>query len=364
MYYGGFALAAITAAVVICGAAHTRGAVTRVLRIRPLVATGRISYGLYLWHWPVFVALAQTRLTGAALLIARFGATFACATLSYVFVEQPIRRWRPRPRPARRGFATAFAAGAVAVAIAISLVVVTTGGGVDPHGPAAAAAPIARVTRLDPPRVVMAGDSTMFTLSYYGDFGTVAKADVQGWAPLGCGLVSAERVAGAKTKQECRTWPAVWRGFVRAFDPDVFVLEVGRWDVSDHVINGTTFTPGTPAFATAFTGALEQARQIAATRGGTLVLLDLPCLPDVPDARRAALNSILDAFASAHAHDVSIIRWSDYLCPNGQNARQGGRPLRPDGIHFDKFSAPTVAAWLAPQIREQALAVRDARARG
>ena len=59
-------------------------AAPRVLGIRPLAYVGRISYGLYLWHFPLAVVLPT------ALAIP---ATFVVATMSYRLVEVPIRRW-------------------------------------------------------------------------------------------------------------------------------------------------------------------------------------------------------------------------------------------------------------------------------
>jgi peptidoglycan/LPS O-acetylase OafA/YrhL len=84
----------------------------RLLSTRPLVFTGRISYSLYLWHWPL-LAFATYRLGalpsvgGRAALIAL---AYALAVLTYAWVEQPVRRSKVLLTTPR-----VFAAGAVAI---------------------------------------------------------------------------------------------------------------------------------------------------------------------------------------------------------------------------------------------------------
>ena len=41
---------------------YARGTTSRLLRNQPLVAVGRVSYGLYLWHWPVYLVLNGGRI--------------------------------------------------------------------------------------------------------------------------------------------------------------------------------------------------------------------------------------------------------------------------------------------------------------
>ena len=55
---------------------------------------GRISYGVYLWYWPVLLVLTGQRLHWGVypLFLARVGITVAIAAISYDFVEMPIRR--------------------------------------------------------------------------------------------------------------------------------------------------------------------------------------------------------------------------------------------------------------------------------
>ncbi|MFC0575576.1 acyltransferase family protein [Paraburkholderia solisilvae] len=83
---------------------RTEGMLHRVLASRGVVFIGRISYSLYLWHWPVIVLLRWT--TGIDTALEKTVAavlTFALASASYYFVENPVRRsprLRQWPRPA------------------------------------------------------------------------------------------------------------------------------------------------------------------------------------------------------------------------------------------------------------------------
>src|SRR5262249_54660969 len=120
LYRGGFTLCGVLVAVVIAGVTRrSAGLLGALLSFRAVRWVGMVSYGLYLWHWPLYVVINtdRTGLYGTALLFVRLAATFAVATLSFYLVERPIRRgglrrWRARVRapaaaggaaPARRG---------------------------------------------------------------------------------------------------------------------------------------------------------------------------------------------------------------------------------------------------------------------
>lgn len=86
-----------TALLLIAGA--SKGSfVNRGLAVRPLVTIGDWSYSWYLWHWPLIVFVAVI-LPGepAALVIAALG-SLVPSWLSYRFVEQPLRQFRPAGR--------------------------------------------------------------------------------------------------------------------------------------------------------------------------------------------------------------------------------------------------------------------------
>ena len=72
--------------------------VVRALRFAPLLWIGRVSYGLYLWHWPVrwFIYGRQPLPTSAAQLLAAVSLSLALTTLSYYFIEKPFLRLKSR----------------------------------------------------------------------------------------------------------------------------------------------------------------------------------------------------------------------------------------------------------------------------
>jgi peptidoglycan/LPS O-acetylase OafA/YrhL len=69
------------------------------LAFRPLVAIGRLSYGAYLWHLPIFFALLAAHVRGwPSLLPATLGITLVFASFSYLLVERPGRESHSRLR--------------------------------------------------------------------------------------------------------------------------------------------------------------------------------------------------------------------------------------------------------------------------
>jgi LysM repeat protein len=95
LYQGGFALVAIITAVVIAAVVHPRASIfPALLSWQPIRWVGSRSYGIYLWHWPVFM-LTRPQLDvligGVPLLIARLALTGVLAELSYRLVETPVR---------------------------------------------------------------------------------------------------------------------------------------------------------------------------------------------------------------------------------------------------------------------------------
>lgn len=92
MHLGGFTLLAGATAVLIVNVIWSPSSSSReLLEYGPLVWIGRISYGLYLWHYPIFKASSFLTLAWPLKLGVAVAATFAVTSLSFYLVEQPIR---------------------------------------------------------------------------------------------------------------------------------------------------------------------------------------------------------------------------------------------------------------------------------
>jgi peptidoglycan/LPS O-acetylase OafA/YrhL len=85
-------LFALVSVVLLVRALHSDSAISRVLSRRPFVFLGRISYSVYLWHYPIFVWLGVTAVGVGWLDGFAAGLVVAAACASYYFVELPFLR--------------------------------------------------------------------------------------------------------------------------------------------------------------------------------------------------------------------------------------------------------------------------------
>ncbi len=131
LYRGGFGLVDVATAAVIVVVAHPAARLGTVLGVAPLRWVGLRSYGIYLWHWPVFVLTrpgVDVDWPGWVVTAVRLGLTLALAELSYRYVEMPVRtgalgRWWAAVRAERSERADARRQ-RVALGGAVGLVVV------------------------------------------------------------------------------------------------------------------------------------------------------------------------------------------------------------------------------------------------
>jgi peptidoglycan/LPS O-acetylase OafA/YrhL len=146
LYRGPLLLCGLAAVVVIAAAAHpSQGPIARVLAAPPLVGVGLISYGLYLFHWPVYLVLtpARTGRTGWTLFAERVTVSVLIAVASYLLVELPIRHGALRPARAFAvlGTATAVVAASLVLTTHVTPIPIPTPASIASVEPAAAAGP-------------------------------------------------------------------------------------------------------------------------------------------------------------------------------------------------------------------------------
>ncbi len=139
-FRGGALIVAIAAIIVVVGTDLSPSSLaSRVLSWRPAVLLGVVSYGFYLWHWPIILWVSAPE--GASFLERRVvnGAQFALTVLisvgSYYLLEQPIRQ--------RRGaFGVLSPRWSVALGLAASVfLAVALGNAVAPQAAPVAASP-------------------------------------------------------------------------------------------------------------------------------------------------------------------------------------------------------------------------------
>jgi peptidoglycan/LPS O-acetylase OafA/YrhL len=362
LYEGGLLVCGIAAAVVIASAAHPRpGPVARVLAIPPLVGLGLISYGLYLWHWPIYVVFNEARVGfgGWRLLGIRLAITFAIAIVSYRFVEMPCRRGALRPATLR--WATPAAA-----ALLVAVTIVSTRGYVAPM-PAAAESlsdpnQASQLAAQQPGsrRLLVVGNSVAFFLAIEG----FPKLDTQPKFVTLNGALPACNFPAAKTVKFTADGPShdgidcrgAWVRDVQAFDPDVVFFTTGDAGSIEFRHNGGWLRPCDPGYRAFHRHALDQARRWLTARGAHLVLTSSAYSVTLANDTASNMqtdcsNAATRAYAASHP-GVGFIDLGRFVCPKLDTCRTSidGAVMRPDGVHFRDRSAVSVAQWLLPQL--------------
>jgi peptidoglycan/LPS O-acetylase OafA/YrhL len=386
LYSGGFLLVGTATAAVILLVMVRPGAVaTRVLGLSVLGYIGRISYGLYLYHYPLFQMIdgPHTGLSGPALLSARLAATFAAAVVSYHLVEMPVRNRRALP-----GWHLAVAI-PVGLAIVITALFVTT---VPPPPQVVPKTPtktgVFAVPAIRPPglppghnvRVLLLGDSLALTLGPgLGVQSGAWGATLINQGIVGCDLdpSSVVDIEGSVTvaAQGCAHWPEVWQGQVDRLNPDVVTLELGRWDVSNRIVDGTWTRIGEPAWDHLYASELSSAIRILSSRGAHVVVFTLPYVTQTTDApdgtpwdinqpvRTDQYNALVRKTVGLFPRVASVIDLNHLLDPKGvYTTFIDGVPVRSDDQeHISLYGGMFLRPAVLPTLVQLGLAHERAR---
>ncbi|MFM7270178.1 MAG: acyltransferase family protein [Actinomycetes bacterium] len=406
LYRGGSVAFSVAAALLVLAAAQPRGALVSVLAVAPLRALGRISYGVYLWHWPIIVWMTpeRTQLDGLSLLVARTAMTLGVALLSYHLLEMPIRRG-----VARGAWGAVLAP--VAIAATVVAVIASTASPVPPPAylggnagrlsfampcPAPTEQELARASRfarpaLDaargersglPGSVVVLGDSVACSLMVGLRAVRPASMRIGDATVIGCGVVAgrvvSEHLRMPRYQGRCARYErqaAARAGDALGVRPEA-VLWLSTWEQLDLVVGRRILRAGTKGWERTLASRIDRVVDRYAARGSH-VFLTLPApategrfignvvrTDPALDLATVRLADFLERFAATRRDRVSTIDLASFVCPSGPPCTPtvAGRQLRPtDGNHFSPEGAAQVARWLLPQLR---VARDDALARG
>jgi len=368
LYRGGLLLSGLGVLVVIAAVAHpTRGPLHHALAWKPFVAIGLISYGLYLWHWPIYLVLDpdRTGLTGNPLLALRIGVSLAVAALSYFLVERPIRH-HPLPKRinlvlvpltvcAILGAIYFTTAGAEELQVPDSAVV-AEGKGPPPLRPGDASQGDGSAAT----RVLVAGDSVG---------GNIATASQLLQSELGLQIGDATSagcvlpgVTAARTTINLRTQDVAfnpcaptWVGGARLMQPGEVLLVYGTAaGFTDLEVDGAWMSACDAPYAAWYERTLTDVIREMGT-ATTVYLALVPAIegtwvPTDANARIGCVNDVHRRLART-VPNVRLIDLAGVVCPGGTCRESiADEPFRIDGFHYSPPAAALVARTLLDEI--------------
>ena len=386
---GGLLLYAVASGAVVA-AACVPGPARRLLAVEPLRLLGLISYGVYLYHWPLFLLIDPARtdrllarlgadgvhLRSWSLLAVRMVVVLAVAVASYRWVELPIRRgWRPSvprvPLPA-------LAAGGVAAVLLTAFAVPR----VSPPPPDPFVSLVSVDQGPDPAMVppdaivgVVVGDSTVMRsawgLTAWGMDNGNEMVLVSGSAEAGCsigdeGEVEYRGERSALRGERCAVWKerllrSIELDRERYGRVDFAVVQSGLWDVADRRIpdHGEWVHIGQEVYDDYLRSEMQEVVDVLRDQGIVTVWLTSPIpdwtlvqprLPDRPPefapVRTERYNTMIRELADREQGVVAV----DLEAYTSSLSRDALHRLRDDGIHWTPEGSRVIAEWLGPQV--------------
>jgi len=367
LYRGGFLLFSLLSVLLILGGITVGSPLRSLLSSAPLRRIGLVSYGIYLYHWPIFLWLSpeKTGLSDAVLFVPRVIITFVLAEISFRWLERPVKSGRKLPGISARALVVMTTTVVIAASISITLLAPPITAGVDASAKEFAEATAGIQRKVGVPLMAMFGDSTSLAIGT-----ALAKTGAKrgtytgvGGAPkAGCGLVYEWEVIDpfsfkAVTPSSC-DWHRLWSSFFATDKADLCVVTFGPIDNGKHRPAGTKdwLYPGVPSYdkvledeVLAATDFLNQkgclvvwilAAPIENARGISKAPKDIPPAPD----RARRLNEIVTEAVKKRPKIAGVVDFAGWYASREHN----DNVLRPDGTHFTTETATQMSeAWLS-----------------
>jgi peptidoglycan/LPS O-acetylase OafA/YrhL len=386
-YHGWFGVFALASAAVILGA-QPDGPLKSVLSIGPLVHLGRISYGVYLYHWPIFAMLTGTRvgIGGWWLFAIRIAVTMAVAECSFHLLEQPIRRGSGPV--VRIAWATPIAISVVAALVVVMVPVGTpafSGSGLVPatfgtdavttslsstttasigavgntDGSTDRSATTSTTTPLPahPVSVLMLGDSTAVALADgFFEWSKQHPGEVQfaSLAAVGCGFILDALPPGdlgRKFLRICKSALEVDLPKLLAKKvPDVVIMLVTLPDVGPRLWNDKegSLLPHDQRYRDRLLAAYQARAELLLAAGVRHIIWTVPVhpsprwlgsiTPGFTDEDWAVFTGTITAVAQRHPKEITLARMDQWMAAN----EPADGSIRSDGLHLDLPGAVTI----------------------
>lgn len=393
LYRGGLAVTTIASAIVIAVVMRPNGVFVQKFFSQELfVEIGRRSYGLYLWHWPIFI-ITHARDSGNRLAVA-LAVTVIINEFVYQFVEIPTRQgalgiwWRNRPELSamRRRLPVLIAAVVVAslgvtgvkvvgieardLAIDSStanLIFTVPTTVASPSSLPAASTITTTIAKL-PRKLVIVGDSQAHALAINKPSGIEKTFVITDGSIDGCGIYDrGVGVGGTNGKfrrnfANCVGFEKSWAKSATKAKADVALVVIGAWEVLDLKINGFTFAFNTSPADTMFRTQMKRGIDALRATGATVALLEVACMrpvdskggpvPALPqrgdDMRTRHLNDLLREIAAPENDGVFFVSGPKEWCNDPKISTS--LSYRWDGVHAYKPGAKLIFETIATSI--------------
>jgi hypothetical protein len=361
LYRGGFLLCGLAATAVIAAAVHPHaGPVAKALSFRPLCALGLISYGVYLYHWPIDVAFDETRMGfgGWPLLLFQTALTILLAYLSYRLIERPIRHGA--------GASIQWRKLVPAIAVGLVLVLAVSTANARPvqkinalRHPLRAATQAYQAAPPNAQRVMIVGDSVAFYLGKaVQDINTtppvaVFNGGLEGCAfPTGVTRARFHNATGTKLDQPKFSCDPPWRdGAIERFRPTIVFWLVHN--PADSVLyRGRWLDTCSREYATIYESALRDEIARLGARGAKVVFTTevYPRYLFADEDRPTDCENEVRRKVAAQTN-TTLLDLNAYICPNAKcRAKENGVVLRVDGEHYKGAGGQLVFRWLYNQV--------------
>ena len=393
LYQSGLAATTFASAVIVAVVMRPTGLIVkRFFSQEFFVEIGRRSYGLYLWHWPIFV-VTHARDSGNRLAVA-IALTIIINEFVYQYVEIPTRRgalgnwWRNRPQlsamhrrlpvlitavvVASLGITGVKVVGIEARDLSIDTSTASVIFSVPTTVASASSLPAASTTTTTiaklPRKLVIVGDSQANSLAVNKPSGMEKTFIVANGSIDGCGIYDRGVGVGGtngnfrRNFANCVGFEKSWAKSATKAKADVALVVIGAWEVLDLKINGFTFGVNSLPADTMFRTQMKRGITALRATGATVALLEVACMrpvdskggpvPALPqrgdDTRTGHLNDLLREIAAPEDDGVFFVSGPKEWCNDPKISTS--LSYRWDGVHAYKPGAKLVFETIANSV--------------